>query len=74
MLLYLLNWQNGFGSEKAVRTLREAKLDVAIVVTTNGSPHVHEAVLSAFLDLAGRSAVWDNTAKTWRTRRKDDPA
>ncbi len=74
MLLYLLNWQNGFGSEKAVRSLREAKLDVAIVGITEGSLRVHEAVLKAFCDLAGRSAVWDSTAETWRTRRKDDPA
>ena len=72
-LFYLLNWQNGFDNEKAVRTLREAKLEVAVVSTTKGDPRVHEAVLNAFRDLAGRSAVWDDTAEIWRTRRKDDP-
>ena len=36
VLLYLLNCQNGFYNEKAVRALREAKLDVAIVSTTKG--------------------------------------
>ena len=73
VLFYLLNWQNGFDNKKAVRTLREAKLDVAIVWITKGDSRVHEAVLNAFRDLAGRSAIWDGTAKIWRTRQRGDP-
>ena len=74
VLLYLLDWQKGFCSEEAVRSLREAKLDAAIVVTTNKAPRVHEAVLEAFCNLAGRSAVWDSAKENCRARRKDDPA
>ena len=74
MLLYLLNWQKGFDNDRAVRSLRDAKLDVAVVVTPSGRPDVHEQVLNAFRDLAGHSAFWDSTTKAWRARQKGDPA
>jgi len=74
VLLYLLTWQKGFDNDQAVRSLRDAKLDVAVVVTPSRRPRVHEEVLNAFRDLVGRSAIWDSTAEVWRARRKDDPA
>ncbi len=74
MLLYLLTWQGGFGNDEAVRSLREAKLDAAIDVPDAAHPRVHQAVLQAFRDLAGRSAVWDRAGEVWRERRKGDPA
>jgi len=73
VLLYLLTWQDGFGNDGAVRSLREARLDVAIEVTPSGHPRVHPAVLRAFNALAKRSAFWDSAGKVWRERRKDDP-
>ena len=73
VLLYLLNWQNGFSNEEAVRSLREAKLGAAIVSTIKG-PRVHEAVLKAFRNLAGDAAVWDSTRENCHARRKGDPA
>ena len=33
LLLYLLTWRGGFGNDEAVRSLRSAKLDAAVVVT-----------------------------------------
>jgi len=74
VLLCLLTWRGGFGNDEAVRSLREAKLGTAIVVTTLNRPCVHEAVLKAFHALAGESAVWDGTGEIWRERRKGDPA
>ena len=74
VLLYLLTWRKGFDNDQAVRSLRDANLDVAVVVTPSKRPHVHEEVLKAFRDLVGRSAVWDGAAKVWRERRKSDPA
>jgi len=74
VLLYLLTWQNGFNNDQAVRSLRDAKLDVAVVVTPSKRSRVHEEVLNAFRDLVGRAAVWDSAAEVWRERRKNDPA
>jgi len=74
VLLYLLTWRKGFDNDQAVRSLRDAKLAVAVVVTTSKRPCVHEEVLKAFRDLAGHSAIWDSTAEVWRARRKGDPA
>ncbi len=73
VLLYLFTWRSGFGNDEAVRSLREAKLDTAIVVNTSGRSCVHHAVLTAFHALAGRGAVWDSGGKTWRERREGDP-
>jgi len=69
----LLTWQNGFNNDQAVRSLRDAKLDVAVVVALSKRPRVHEEVLNAFRDLVGRAAVWDGAAEVWRERRKNDP-
>jgi hypothetical protein len=74
VLLYLLTWQKGFDNDQAVHSLRDAKLDVAVVLTPSERPRVHEKVLKAFRDLAGRWAVWDSAAEVWRERRKSDPA
>ncbi len=52
MLLYLLTWQKGFDNDQAVRSLRDAKLDAAVVVTPSKRPRVHEEVLKAFRDVA----------------------
>ncbi len=73
VLLYLLNWKQGFGNEEAVRRLREAKLDVAIVSTAKEGSRVHAAVLRAFCDLAGHSVIWDRAKENCRERREDDP-
>ena len=73
MLLYLLTWREGLENDDAVRSLRAAKLDAAVVLMPLKRPRVHEAVLKAFRDLAGRAAVWDSAAKVWRARRKGDP-
>ena len=73
VLFYLLIWQDGFGNDGAVRSLREARLDVAIEVTPSGHPRVHPAVLKAFHALAGRAAFWDSAWEVWRERREDDP-
>ncbi len=74
VLLYLLTWQKGFDNDQAVHSLRDAKLDVAVVVTSSKRPRVHEEVLKAFRELVGRPAVWDSAAEVWRERRKSDPA
>ncbi len=73
VLLNLLAWQGGFGTDKAVRSLREAKLDAAIDMAVPGRPRVHHAVLRVFGTLAGHAAVWDRTEQVWRERRKGDP-
>lgn len=73
VLLNLLAWQGGFGADKAVRSLREAKLDAAIDMTVPGCPCVQQEVLRVFGTLAGRSAVWDGAEQVWRERRKGDP-
>ncbi len=73
VLLYLLTWQKEFGNDKAVQSLQEAKLDVAVVVPALGRPRVHEAVLKAFRALAGQSVIWDADGEVWRERRKGDP-
>ena len=72
VLLNLLTWHGGFGIDKAVRFLREAKLDAAIDMTARDHPRVHQAVLKAFGTLAGHSAVWDRAEQVWRERRKGD--
>ena len=72
VLFNLLTWQGGFDNDKAVRSLREAKLDAAIDRGTAGRPRVHQAVLRAFRALAGRAAVWDRAGEVWRERRKGD--
>ena len=72
VLLYLLTWRDGFGNDEAVRSLREAKLDAAIEGTASGRPCVHRAVLKAFSNLAGHSAVWDHAGQVWRGRRESD--
>lgn len=74
VLLQLLDWKQGFGNEEAVRSLREAKLDVAIVSITKEGFRVHAAVLKVFCDLAAHSVVWDSAKENCRTRRRDDPA
>lgn len=74
VLLYLFTWREGFSNDEAVRQLREAKLDAAIVVDASGRRCVHQAVLAAFQALAGRAAVWDSRGKVWRERREGDPA
>ncbi len=71
--LNLLAWQGGFGNDKAVRSLREAKLDAIIDMTVPGRPCVQQEVLRVFGTLAGRSAVWDRAEQVWRERRKGDP-
>ena len=72
LLLDLVTWHGGFCIDKAVRSLREAKLDLAIVATTQPHPRVHRAVLKAFVTLAGRSVVWDSAEQVWRERRESD--
>ena len=72
MLLNLLTWHGGFSIDKAVCSLREAKLDAAIDVTARDHPRVHQAVLKAFGNLAGHSVVWDHAEQVWRERRKGD--
>ena len=72
VLLNLLTWHGGFGIDKAVRFLREAKLDAAIDATVRDHPRVHQAVLKAFGTLAGRAAVWDSAEQVWRERREGD--
>lgn len=74
VLLYLLTWQEGFDNDKAVLSLRAAKLDAVIVLTPSDRPRVHEGVLKAFCDRAGKSAVWDGAVGVWRARRKGDTA
>ena len=73
VLLNLLTWHGGFGNDKAVRFLREAKLDAAIDMTNPRRLRVQHAVLRAFGTLAGRAAVWDSAEQVWRERRKGDP-
>ena len=73
VLLYLFTWREGFDNNEAVRSLRAAKLDVAIVLTPLKRPRVHEAVLKAFRDLAGHTAVWDSAGEVWRPRHNGDP-
>ncbi len=72
VLLYMLTWQKGFDNDKAVQSLRAAKLDSAVVLTPSKRLGVHEAVLKAFCDQAGRTAFWDAAAEVWRARRKSD--
>ena len=72
VLFNLLTWHGGFGNEKAVRSLREAKLDAAIEGTASGRTRVHYAVLKAFRTLAGQAAVWDSAEQVWRERLESD--
>ena len=72
LLLDLVTWHGGFCIGTAVRSLREAKLDAAIVATTQPHPRVHRAVLKAFVTLAGRSVVWNSAEQVWRERQKGD--
>ena len=72
VLLYLLDWRDGFGNDEAVRSLRDAKLDAALDTTAGPRPCVHQAVLKAFVTLAGRSVVWDSAGEVWRERREGD--
>ena len=74
LLLDLVTWHGGFCIDKAVRSLREAKLNAAIVATTQPHPRVHRAVIKAFVILAGRSVVWDSAEQVWRERRQGDRA
>ena len=72
VLFNLLTWHGGFDNDKAVRFLREAKLDAAIDRATVDRPRVHQAVLQAFRASAGRAAVWDSAEQVWRERREGD--
>lgn len=74
VLLYLLTWREGFDIDEAVQSLRDAKLDVAVVTTPSRRPRVHEAVIQAFRVRAGQTAIWDSAGEVWRSRRKGDLA